>query len=491
MRVTRRRQVIVLGAGVGGLSAAIYARLLGHDVLVLDASPVAGGKAASVEMSGYRFDPGPSIIILTDIYEQLFRDAGRKMSDYLEFQRLNPISRVFHDGTSSFDLPSDREQCVRTVKSIAPADVEAFEKLFVKLDRVAPLVKKSIFSHAYDQPWQLIDPSLLAMGTLFDVRRTYRELIDGWFSSDLLKAFFYGFPSYGGQSYDSKAPGALLIPYLMIEEGVYYPKGGVAAIPQSFETLARELGVEFRFNSRVRGLRTNGRRVFGVELKDGEVIEGDVVISNVDRLTTRAWLGRQENVAPSFSYYTLQWGMKSRLSGLSHHNLVIPKEFQHGFHELYHNRRFPVPPIVYLNETSGLDPTVVPSGGSNLFAVVTTPSMEPQIDWRGDASAYRQKVIDQVRSVGIDFEESDIAVERVQSPTYFEEAHGNYKGSLYGPDERHRLMGGAFPLRNWDEEFQNLFYCGGSVQPGAGLPMVTLSGKFAVQAMQRRAVSEQ
>jgi phytoene desaturase len=482
-----KKHVIVIGAGVGGLSAAIYARLAGHEVLVLEAGSKVGGKAAGIEQSGYRFDPGPSIIILTEIYERLFADAGRRIGDYLRFKRLDPISRVYHGGGKPIDLPSDRNECIRTLSEIAPQDVKPFEELLTKLDRVAPQVKRSIFAHPFDQPWQLADPNLIRIGLQFDVRKTYREMIDGWFTSDLLKAFFYGFPSYGGQTYDSKAPGALLIPYLMIQDGVFYPEGGVAAIPLAFERLAKELGVTILLDAKVQELLTDGKRVTGVRQSNGERHEADAVISNVDRITTRSWLGIKPNLRPSFSYFTVQWGIRRRIPGLSHHTLLIPTDFQKGFADLYERRKFPDPPIVYLNETSGADPTAdpgtAPPNATNLFAVVTSPSVEPHIDWDAETPKYRSIIVDQIRAAGFEWNEDDIEVERIQTPVYFQQTHGNYLGSLYGPDETQRLFGGMFPLRNWDEEYKNLFYCGGSVQPGAGLPMVTLSGKFAAGAV--------
>jgi phytoene desaturase len=478
--------VVIVGAGVGGLVAAIRSRLLGYDVLLLEAGGVCGGKAAPIVTEGFLFDPGPSIIILTEIYERLFRDAGRVPGDYLRFKRLDPISRVYFDKDPPLDLPGSREECLRTLREIAPEDAKAFETLFSKLDKVAPAIRKSIFSHPIDRPWQLVDPSLVSIATQFDVRKTYKELVDDLFSSELLRAFFYGFPSYGGQSYRSKAPGALLIPYLMIEDGVYYPEGGVSAIPAAFERLARELGVEIKLNSQVASLLTKGDCVSGVSLSSGETIEADAVISNVDRLTTQAWLGLSPNPRPSYSYFTLQWGIKGRVSGLSHHTLLVPKGFQKGFEDLYVRREFPDPPIVYLNDTTSTDASVAPPGCTNLFAVVTSPSMEKHIDWTTEAPRYRQIVIDQIRTSGIELDENAIIVERAQTPVYFQQQHGNYLGSLYGPDESERLFGGMFPLRNWDEKFKNLYYCGGSVQPGAGLPMVTLSGKFAVDTMHRR-----
>ena len=472
------KDVIVMGGGVGGLSAAIYARLAGHDVCLLEASDVVGGKAAGIEIGGYRLDPGPSIIILTRIYEQMFRDAGRRMEDYLSFQRLDPISRVYFGQNAPIDLPANRQECERLVDDISPADGKNFREIMGKLDKVSPHIDRSIFARPFDAGLQLVNLDLLSMARYFNVQASYKQLIDGWFQSPLLRAFFYGFPSYGGQSYESKAPGALLIPYLMIQEGVYYPVGGVSAIPKALEKLARELGVEIRTGCKVTGLEVSGKRVEAVELNDGSKVKADAFISGIDRLTTKAWLSAVSDVQPSYSYFTLHWGIRRKVEGVKHHTLLVPKDFEKGFERLYKERRFPNPPIVYLNETTELDPGAAPEGCSNLFAVVTSPAIEKGFDWETETAVCRTEVLRVMADAGIEIHPDEIDFERVQNPPYFAQAHGNYKGSLYGPDEANRLFG-MLPLRNYDEKFRNLFYCGGSVQPGAGLPMVVLSGKFA------------
>ena len=465
------KHVVVVGAGQGGLSAAIHLRLKGHSVLVVHDGPL-GGKAAAVETMGYRLDPGPSIVILPKIYRAVFEAAGRRMEDYLRFRRLDPISRVLFEGMPPLDLPADREGCLRLVGDIDAGDRDSLAKLMDDLDKAAPHIDASVFKHPYHQPWQLADPHLIAVAMRFDVRKTYRELVDGMFRSPLLRAFFYGFPSYGGQTYDSKAPGALMIPYLMIQEGVFYPEGGVAAIPEAFARLARELGVEF-LPGKATGLRHGGGHATHVELLGGEAVAADAFVMNADRLQVARWIGRPTDVPPSLSYFTVHWGVQTELKGLAHHTLLVPKDFEKGFEALYRRREFPIPPIVYLNVTPS------PPGKTALFAVVTSPAQEKGLDWTRDERKYRDLVAREVARFGWDVDAHGLDFERVQSPDVFAARDGNHGGSLYGADEAHRLFGGLFPLRCKDEEIKNLFYCGGSVQPGAGLPMVTLSGKFA------------
>lgn len=473
----------MLGAGQGGLSAAIHARLKGYDVLVLEQRDVAGGKAAQIEQDGFLLDPGPSIIILPALYESVFKAAGRSMADYLRFIPLNPFSRVFYGSRDNLiDLPAGYNHCIETLRQAAPEDVEAFKTMFGKLAKIAPLIDKTIFAYPFDKPHQLLNPNLIRTALPFDVRKTFKELVDASFKSPLLRAFFYGFPSYGGQTYDSKAAGALLIPYYMIAQGVYYPEGGVGAIPRAFERLARELGVEFRFEAKIAKLHADGSAIRTIELESGERIDADQVISNVDFLTTRSWLGHRVDWEPSLSYFTVHWGLKRRLPGLEHHTLLIPKGFEPGFEQLYRQKRFPGEPIVYLNATAALEPNAAPEGGENLFAVITAPAQETHLDWKAESEGHVATTRRILSDFGFDWTPEEEVFQRVQTPDLFAARDGNYRGSLYGPHERHRLWG-ILPQPNRDREYRNLLYCGGSVQPGAGLPMVTLSGKFAAMAL--------
>lgn len=474
------RQAIVVGAGLGGLSAAARLSAQGWQVLVLEQRETSGGKAAAVDQSGYRLDPGPSIVILPEVYERLFQACGRTMQGRLAFERLDPVTRVYwepHPGP--IDLPASADECVRVLGEVAPGDADSLLDLLRRLDSVAAGVERAIFERPIHRPWQLLNPDLARVASAFDVRKTYRQLVDGFFQSPLLRAFFYGFPSYNGQTYDSKAAGALLIPYYMFRRGVWWPVGGVGAISQAVEGLARELGAEFRHSCRVTGLLTNRGRVRGVQTTEG-AIEADAVVCNVDRLTVAGWLGRATEARPSLSYFTLHWGVRRRLTGLGHHTLWVPERFEPGFEELYRGRRAPTEPVVYFNDTTRH--STAPEGCTNLFAVVTTPACEPGLDWDAEGDRLQSAVRTALDKSGCGFADSEVDFVRRQDPRTFRDRDGNYHGTLYGPEESARLWG-LLPLRVTDERVKGLYYVGGSVQPGAGMPMVTLGGKFVADLM--------
>jgi phytoene dehydrogenase-like protein len=318
--------------------------------------------------------------------------------------------------------------------------------------------------------------------SLSKATKPFKQIVDKMFELPLLRAFFYGFPSYGGQTYHSVSPGSFLIPYYMLKRGVYFPVGGVRAIPLAFHRLAEELGVKFQFNCEAVSFLVEGDRVVSTTDQHGEVHRAESFAVNFDRSTFASRMGEPITALPSYSYFTMHLGISREISGLDHHNLFVPADFEQGFRELYDSNNFPSSPIVYLNACGGEDPAAAPTGKTNLFAVVTSPSKVPGVDWAAKTDEYRRRVRSVLSSFGVSWTDQELDLERVQTPLYFESTHGNFGGSLYGLEEKERLWG-MFPATNTDKRWRNVAFCGGSVQPGAGLPMVTLSGKFAIDAL--------
>jgi phytoene desaturase len=470
--------VIVVGAGMGGLSAAIHSAVLGKRVLVLEQQPEVGGKACQVKQDGYMFDPGPSIVIMPWIYEQVFKHAGEDMRDHLVFERLDPFFSIRAEGGEMIEFPADEKAFFSFIENHFPRDIEAFRRILKLGDDIYPTVKETFFAQVYQSVSDLIDPSFLPLLGHTELLQPFKKPVDAWFSDPLLRAFFYSFPTYSGQTYFSRSPGSFLIPYIMIREGVYYPTGGIGAIPRAFVKLAEKKGVEVRTKTKVSAFLTEGNRVTGVKTGEGETVSAQTVISNIDKAATLKMLGRPYPRSTSFSYVSVQMGVRKELPGLHLHQSCIPHEYERPYRDLYEKRIYPRHHVLYLNVPSAVDPSFAPAGCANVFAVIPTPAQDPSLDWAVFEKTVVSDVCSELSRYDIHIRQEEIDTVRIQTPRYFEEAHGNYGGSLFGPDEKERPVWGMLPLANTDEMYDNLYYCGGSVQPGAGLPMATLSGKF-------------
>lgn len=471
------RTALVVGGGQAGLSAAIHLRLLGLDVSLIEQRNELGGKAAGFVEQGFHLDPGPSIVISPWIYADVFRRCGERINDWLPMKRLPQIFRIHReDGRPSLDLPASRQEFLDCI----PEDKQGLDRLFCQIDTVYDHLKETIFDRPFDRPWQLLDPGLVATALPFDVRLSYKALVDTYVRSPEMRALFYGFPSYSGQTFHSKAAGALMVPYLMAEEGVWFPDGGVAAIPASFAQLAKAQGVQMRQGVKAESTRLEGRMAKAVVDQNGEEHTADIIVFAMDRLTVEErLLGRTVKKTPSYSYFTLHFGLSRQFDGLAHHSLLLPDDFEAGFHDLYDGLLPPSSPVVYLNSTPA------PAGCHNLFVVLTVPAIHPHFDWAEEEPRQRELALRMMERFGWPIRSDDVIFERHQSPVTFLERDGSWKGSLYGPLGAERLFG-LFPLSNEDSALRNVFYAGGAVQPGAGLPMATLSGKFVADKAARR-----
>lgn len=474
--------IAVVGAGIGGLSAAIELAFAGHEVHVFDQQPEVGGKAAAVREAGFTFDPGPSIVILPRVYEALLSKVGETPADWLRFKRLDPITRLIFEGSEPVDLPSDEGKLFALADDLFPGDAEEVRRLVDGIRPLAPLGEEIFFERTVQSPWQLLNPKMLAFGKTLDVRHSFKEQVDARFKSPVLRALFYGFPSYSGLTYRSKSAAPWFIPYYMIAEGVYFPEGGIHRIPGVLEAVAKKLGVVFHLNTKVRAFTRERNRIIGLDAEGASGQRFDAVVAAVDRLTIGEMLGRTETRAPSLSYSTVQLGLRLPKSGLPCHTLLIDKDFDEGYSSLYETETAANWKVTYVNAPDGEDASLSPEGCSQLFLVASSPADNGKVDWKAETSSWRERLKPKLACLGIEFDDGDILVERTQTPPDFEARDGNYRGSLFGLREEHRSMFGL-PMNNRDPEFKNLFYCGASVQPGAGMPMACLSGSAAARLL--------
>jgi len=474
------QKLLILGGGIGGLSASIYARLNGYDVTLLEKSSFTGGKAGQVVVNGYHFDPGPSIMIMPWVYRDIFALAGKNFDDYIELIPLKYMFSLIDSNNNIYKFPINRDLILNYVRENFIDDYASFKKIFDIGDKIYPLTKKTVFESPFLNFNQLLNLNFIKMGFYFNPLKTHKNFVDEIFKSDILRALFYGFPSYSGLTYNDANPGALLIPYIMANEGVYYPKGGIGNLVKVMESLAIELGVNFNLNEDIKQINLEKNFIKSVQTQKSTYY-ADFFISNIDKQTTKKLAGiKSLDYKASFSFATYQIGYKGQIDyRIDHHTLLLPEDWMAYYDDLYNNDKFYKNQIIYVNRNS-ITESMDHKQNDNLFFVLTVPSLGNNFDWnKFDIKNY---IVEQLRKFKIELDISKIEAERIQTPLYFEEAHSNYKGALYGPTKKNWTWQ-MFPQKNLIEGIKNLSLCGGTVQPGAGLPMSALSGKFAVNLL--------
>lgn len=489
------RSAIVVGAGVGGLTAAMKLAHDGWRVDVFERLDVPGGRCGRITADGFTWDLGPTILLMPFVLERTFASVGRKLSDYLSLTRCDPNYRVtFRDG-STLTLTSELTKMREELERIEPGSFSRYLQFMAKGQVRHDTSMERFVSKHFSSLGEFLTPSnlpeILRVGAH---RRLYGQVSEAFRDERLRQAMSFQTMYLGVSPFEAPAVFSLL-PYTELAVGVWYPKGGLGEVGRALEKVCRELDVSVHYRSPVRRIVIEHGRAVGVELEDGEVRRADVVLCNADypwaykhlidpKVSARPELERKRYTA---SGYMLYWGLKRRVEGLLHHNVFFGRDFKGSFNDIFERLRVPEDPSFYVNAPVRTDPGMAPEGKDALYVLVPVPHQTPSVDWKVEGPRVRAKVLSRLAEVGITDLERDLEVERIITPDDWASGLNLERGSNFGLAQNMMQIG---PLRPkvWDDRIENLFFCGASTQPGTGVPTVMISADLAVQAIRERAV---
>lgn len=483
------KHFVVVGAGLGGLSAASILAHAGHSVDVYESAAHAGGKAGSITMAGCRFDTGPSLVTMPWVFEEFFNQIGLHMKDHLHFTPLDPLCRYSFASGAVLHTPHNPAQLSHTLHR-ALGESEISVNRFISYIRRMYETAGSLFLTKSLSEWStLADPAFWkALGGLFkiDPFRTMEQGLARFFNNPLTRQLFGRYATYNGSS-PYRTPAILnLIPWVEYGYGGYLPAGGITAIPRALEKAAVESGVTIHKETPVeRILLDNKRRVKGISA-GGREIKADAVISNADVLYTyRKLLGepdcppalRYSRLEPSSSGIVFYWAMDRVYPELKVNNIFFSRDYPAEFSGLFDTLTMPGEPTVYVNITSKLVKEDAPEGWENWFVLVNAPRDAGQ-DWNQITDLTRENVIRILEKRLGHPVRAHIRAEDVLTPPQIEQKTGSSYGSLYGISSN--TPAAAFMRQpNRSRYFKGLYFCGGSAHPGGGMPLAVLSGRIA------------
>lgn len=478
-----KKSVIVIGAGLGGLSAAISLAEQGYAVTIHEKNVKIGGKLNLLKERGYSFDLGPSILTLPHIFERLFERSGRKLSDYITIRPLRPHWRNFFEDGTVVDLCPEPDRMAAEARKVGedPAHVQQFLKYSADL---YDLVNTGYFEQGLDTSRDFARFYGLWQFPKFDLFRTMHGGVKRFLKTRYLQDVFDYFIKYVGSSAYHAPAFMNCLPTIQFRYDLWYVDGGLYNIAVGLQRLMDELRIVVRLNSEVSELRKEGNRVTGI-VANGEFYPADIIVSNMEVIPAYERLLREnkeflrslDKFEPACSGLVLELGLDCQYPQLAHHNFFFSERQREHFHTVFRKRQLPPDPTIYLVAASRTDPSVAPPGCDCLKILPHIPHIDDARPLtRGDYLAFKERVVDKVERMGLKDLRKHIVFEHCWTPLDIREQYYSNKGSIYGVvSDRFRNF--AFKAPKQSVKYPNLFFVGGSVNPGGGMPMVVLCGQ--------------
>jgi phytoene desaturase len=487
----KNKKAGIVGAGIAGLATAIRLANKGFAVTVFEANTYPGGKLSEVRLGEYRFDAGPSLFTLPAQVDELFELSGHKASDYFRYRRLPITCRYFYEDGTLLNGWADPQHFAEEVAEKTGADKEAVLAHIRHSGKLYDLLSGLFMQRSlHDWGTWLGPESFKAYLQLpkLGIFGNMHEANEARLKAPKAVQLFNRYATYNGSN-PYQAPATLnIIPHLEMGIGAYMPEGGMHSITKSLYGLAQKLGVVFHFNSPVSQILTEGGRAVGIQ-SGGQAHPFDVVVSNSDLLHTYRKLLPQEKAPEkllqqpkSSSALIFYWGMKGEFPQLDLHNIFFSDNYREEFRHIFEEKTLWHDPTVYINITSKYEQGDAPAGGENWFTMINVPHNSGQ-DWDALIADARQNILKKLsRLLQTDIEPL-IEQEGILDPRTIESKTSSAFGALYGNSSNSRYA--AF-LRhgNRSSNIRGLYFCGGSVHPGGGIPLCLLSAKITAGMVQ-------
>ena len=476
--------VVIVGAGLAGLSAALRLAGAGRKVTVVERESVPGGRNGLLNKSGYSFDTGPSVLTMPDLIADALACVGEDIKDWLDLIPLKPLYRAFYDDGSQLDVHSDTNQMREEIaKTISPAEAVGYGKYVDFVTKLYKYEMKDFIDRNIDSPLNLLTPNLARLIALGGFRKLSPKV--NQFLKDPRTQKVYSFQAmYAGVSPQQALAIYAVIAYMDSVNGVFFPKGGMHAVPRAMAAAAQKHGVTFKYNSTVTAIEKSNGRATAVITESGERITCDVVVLNPDLpVAWRDLLGGQPRSVKRLKYSpscaTLLIGSSKKYDHLAHHNIHFGKSWAGVFDELIKKKTLMSDPSILVTLPSKDDPTLAPAGKSSYYVLFPTPNLTADIDWKKIGPRYRDDMIKALEDRGYSGFADSIEVEHLTTPLDWQK-QGMEAGAPFASAHTF-FQTGPFRPRNLAKGYENIVFAGSGTQPGVGVPMVLISGRLAAE----------
>lgn len=480
-----KQQAIVIGAGFGGLAAAIRLRAAGLAVDVYDNQTQPGGRASVYRQAGYTFDAGPTVITAPFLFDELFALFGKSRRDYVAFQPLWPWYRIrFADGRS-FDYGGTTEQLIDAVRRFAPGDVEGYKRLLHKVQTIY----KIGFEELGDQPFDSAAAMFRILPQMAMLRsdRSVYAFVSKYLKDEALRRVFSFQPLLvGGNPFHTTSIYSL-IQHLERKDGVHFAMGGTTALVHALVQLATEEGVRFHYGAQVEEVLIADGRAYGLRLASGEEVRGTCIVANADapalykRLVPKRWRKkwtdkRIESKKYSMGLFVLYLGVRKQFPDLAHHTILLGERYKELLQEIFEGDLIRDDLSLYLHAPTRTDASLAPEGCESMYVLAPVPNLRAGLDWSKEGPRLTERVLSILESTVCPGLRDAIEVQFSVTPEHFRDRLLTHHGSGFSIQPT-LLQSAWFRFHNRSEDVQGLYLVGAGTHPGAGLPGVLCSAK--------------
>lgn len=494
MDITERKKgkVAVIGSGLGGIAAAVSLAQEGFQVEVFEKNSKIGGKLNFLTEQGYTFDLGPSILTLPHVFQKLFEDSGRKLSDYVSLRPLRPHWRNFFEDGTVIDLTPEPDEMAMEAEK-AGEDPRAIQNFLNYSGELYDLVERGYFNQGLDTAGDFRKFYGLHNYPRFDLLRSMHQSVCRHLKSHYMRNIFDFFIKYVGSS-ALQAPAFMnCLPTIQFRYDLWYVDGGMYNLARGLQRLMEELGIVINLSTEVKAMRKSAGRVTHLELKSGGTVEADIVVSNMEVIPAykellqeeESFLKKLSKFEPACSGLVLDLGLDRKYPQLAHHNFFFSGDQHDHFTSVFKKKVLPDDPTIYLVAASRTDPTVAPEGCDCLKILPHIPYIRDDAPvTREEYMSFKEMILDKLERMGLKDLRKHIVFEHIWTPQDIRENYYSNKGSIYGVvSDRFKNFSFKAPKRS--SRYSNLYFVGGSVNPGGGMPMVVLSGGNAARMISR------
>ena len=482
----KTKSVIVIGAGIGGLTAAIHLANRGLHVTIVEKNSHPGGRCDRFSRDGHHFDTGPTLFVMPRLYEAEFALLGTSLHEQLDLQRVDPTYHLVFDDGSKLALTSDMKSMQVQLESFQSGSFEGLERYLQEGEQNYQLVLDNIVNRDFRRASDLFCIQNLSLIYRLKPFVNHYHNMSAYFDEPRLKSAFTFQDIYMGLS-PFEAPATYsMMPYTELAHGVWYPKGGMYRVVESLADLARAAGVQFLFNSAVERIDANETHARGILLADGSHLNADVVLANADLPYVYQNLLPQDGMVKSLSrkrfscsVISFFWGVDKSYSDLAGHTLFLADDFKENFERIIRDLSLPANPSLYIHAPARLDPSMAPPGQDTLIAIIPVGhlSVIGEQNWDHLREEARQHILRRLRTIGITDLEAHIKFEETYTPISWRDLYNLEKGSTHGL--AHTLTQMAyFRPSNRHPHYKNVYFVGASTHPGTGMPTAMVSGRL-------------